>query len=228
MSYAWNFGDGSQGSGVAREARVTPPAGRYTVTLTVTDDRGLSASMSQVGHRRDRPPTRSPPSSSRRRRRRSNDKVFFNAAPSTAAVGRTIVRYDWDYGIGRQDSGMLVWQIYTQPGSYTVVLTVTDDVGNKGTASKTVTVRRRSLAARSATRRRRRPAATRSTSTPASRRHDPIACYAWDFGDGGTATGRDASHVFACPGATSRSRLRGPADGHRHQGQTATTAQTSR
>ena len=33
-----------------------------------------------------------------------------------------------------------MWQVYTQPGDYAVVLTVTDDAGNKGTTTKTVTV----------------------------------------------------------------------------------------
>jgi len=138
VSYTWNFGDGSQGTGqVARHSFST--FGTYTVTLTVTDDRGQSASVSKSV---SVAPTTAPkaefvisPSAPM-----VGDKVFFNAALSSASPGRTIVRYDWDYGSGRQDSGMLVWQIYAQPGSYTVVLTVTDDAGNKGSASKTVTI----------------------------------------------------------------------------------------
>jgi PKD repeat protein len=138
VSYAWNFGDGSQGTGqVARHSFST--FGTFTVTLTVTDDRGQSASVSKSVLVAGTPAPKADfvisPSAPM-----VGDKVFFNAALSSASPGRTIVRYDWDYGSGRQDSGMLVWQIYTQPGSYTVVLTVTDDAGNKGSASKTVTI----------------------------------------------------------------------------------------
>jgi PKD repeat protein len=201
-SYAWNFGDGSQGSGVlVKHAFAT--AGSYTVTLTVTDDRGQSASTSKsVGvSLSDNPRAEfviSPTPAS------VNQKVFFNAAPSTAAVGRTIVRYDWDYGSGRQDSGVLVWQIYTQPGSYSVVLTVTDDVGNKGTTTNTVTVSSGGLA----------PSYTFSPTAPnggdtvnfdasASTSLSPITSYAWNFGDGGTGSGVTPTHVFACTGALS-------------------------
>jgi PKD repeat protein len=198
-SYAWNFGDGSQGSGVlVKHAFAT--AGSYTVTLTVTDDRGQSASTSKsVGvSLSDNPRAEfviSPTPAS------VNQKVFFNAAPSTAAVGRTIVRYDWDYGSGRQDSGVLVWQIYTQPGSYSVVLTVTDDVGNKGTTTNTVTVSSGGLA----------PSYTFSPTAPnggdtvnfdasASTSLSPITSYAWNFGDGSTGSGATPTHVYACAG----------------------------
>jgi len=138
VSYAWNFGDGSQGSGALVKHGYAVD-GSYTVTLTVTDDRGQSASLSKtVAVTASANPKAdfvfSPTAPLK------NTKVFFNAAPSTAAPGRTIVRYDWDYGSGRQDSGILVWQIYSEDGTYTVVLTVTDDAGNKGTATKSVTV----------------------------------------------------------------------------------------
>jgi PKD repeat protein len=44
-SYAWNFGDGSQGSGAAVSHTYTTP-GTYTASLTVTDKTGLTASKS--------------------------------------------------------------------------------------------------------------------------------------------------------------------------------------
>ena len=138
-SYAWNFGDGSTGTGaLAKHAYAID--GSYTVTLTVTDDRGLSASVSKavavaVAVNPVAAFVISPTAPA------VGDRVYFNAGLSTAAPGRSIVSYKWDYGSGRQDSGVLVWQIYYQKGTYTVVLTVKDDLGNIGTTSKTVDVK---------------------------------------------------------------------------------------
>ena len=199
VSYAWNFGDGSQDSGVLVKHQFET-AGTYTVTLTVTDDRSQSASLSKAvsvalsaAPKADFVVSPSAPA--------VNQKVFFNAAPSEAAVGRSIVRYDWDYGSGRLDSGVLVWQIYTQPGTYTVVLTVTDDAGNKGTVSKEVTVGSGGLSASFSY----LPTAPAAADTvyfngSASTGPSGIASYSWTFGDGGSATGATPSHQFACAG----------------------------
>ena len=202
VSYAWNFGDGSQGSGVLVKHGFSND-GSYTVTLTVTDDRGQSASLSKaVAVSTSANPKAdfvSSPSSPV-----AGQQVFFNAAASTAATGRTIVRYDWDYGSGRQDSGILVWQIYSQPGSYAVTLTVTDDAGNKGTTSKAVSVSAGGLAASFSY----LPTAPTRTDTvffngSASTSTDGIASYSWTFGDGSSDTGVTPSHPFlaACTGA---------------------------
>ena len=138
-AYAWNFGDGSQGSGAVVRHSYSY-GGSYTVTLTVTDDRGLSAStnktvavLATVNPTADFAISPTTPA--------AGDRVYFNAGLSKAATGRSIVSYKWDYGSGRQDSGVLVWQVYTQPGTYTVVLTVKDDAGNTGSTSKTVEVK---------------------------------------------------------------------------------------
>ncbi len=201
-AYAWNFGDGSEGAGSLVKHSYAAP-GSYTVTLTVTDDRGLTASISKsVSVATTANPTAafavSPGSPV------VNDKVYFNAALSTAAVGRTIVRYDWDYGSGRQDSGQIVWQVYTERGDYTVVLTVTDDAGNKGSTTKTITVGGAGITA----------AFTFTPATPTinntvyfsaatSSATKGISSYAWDFGDGSTGSGVSTSHVFHCPGGPS-------------------------
>jgi len=47
VSYAWNYGDGTTGSGVSG-SHAYAAAGNYTVTLTATDDLGASASASKV------------------------------------------------------------------------------------------------------------------------------------------------------------------------------------
>jgi len=138
VNYAWNFGDGRQGTGVVVR-HYFDNAGTFVVTLTVTDDRGQSASLSKsVLVSATANPTAiivDSPSAPV-----EGDRVFFNGATSTAAVGRTLVQYDWDFGTGVQASGVTTSYVYAKAGDYTVVLTVIDDAGNKGSTSKKVTI----------------------------------------------------------------------------------------
>ena len=46
-TYAWNFGDGTTGTGIVRDHRYTAP-GTYPVTLTATDNAGLKVSFCQA------------------------------------------------------------------------------------------------------------------------------------------------------------------------------------
>jgi PKD repeat protein len=139
VEYAWDFGDGSKGSGV-RAAHAYEKAGAYSVTLKVTNQRGYSSTASKfltVGAAAD--PTAvftfSPVAPI------MHETVFFNAAASKAAPGRTIVSYRWDFGDSWTGSGITSTHKYDRPSGFVVVLTVTDDLGKKGVATQTVTVK---------------------------------------------------------------------------------------
>jgi PKD repeat protein len=138
VRYLWNFGDGSTDDGVVVKHEFKS-FGTFVVTLTVTDDRGQSASLSKnvtVAATTDpKPDFVVSPSAPV-----VGDRVFFNAAISTAAVGRRIEQYDWDFGTGAQASGITTSYVFAKPGEYTVVLTVTDDAGNKASTSKKVAI----------------------------------------------------------------------------------------
>ena len=126
-SYSWNFGDGTTGTGVVTTHEYRTAA-TFQVALTVTDSRGAEATAVQVvAVAQSTPPTAlfqiSPTAVG------VNQDVFFNASESRPAAGRTIARYDWNFGDGTTGSGAIVTHRYSSPGSFRVVLTVTDDVG---------------------------------------------------------------------------------------------------
>jgi PKD repeat protein len=204
VSYLWDFGDGSSGSGRTASHQYRR-AGTFFVTLTVTDQAGLTGSRSKsltVGASAN--PTAdfvfSPSSPG------IGEQIVFNASTSSATPPRSIVSYEWQFGTDRSGSGMIVTKQYDTPGTYNVTLTVTDDAGNKGTATQSVTVGTSSPGGLTA-------AFTFSPGSPVagsavnfnastSTSADPIALYQWDFGDGATTTKSTptVSHTFASAG----------------------------
>jgi len=139
VSYHWNFGDGSTGSGV-RVAHSFDLPGQYNVTLTLTDDRGRTAQTTkQVSVVVNTLPvasfTFSPTSP-----KANVTEVFFNASASTAALGRGIVSWEWDFGDGVHAQGQTVSHLYGFAGTYTVTLRVVDSAGLANVTSKTITI----------------------------------------------------------------------------------------
>lgn len=141
ISFAWNFGDGGTGSGqtVTHSFAV---ANTYNVTLTETNDRGLSASRTQtVAVGAGAVPTAtfvvSPTSAV------VGAQLFFDASGSRAGAGHTIVQYRWNWGDGDPQSvrtGPTEDHDFTAAGTYTVVLTVIDESGQQANFSKEITV----------------------------------------------------------------------------------------
>ncbi|HZB26147.1 MAG TPA: PKD domain-containing protein [Vicinamibacterales bacterium] len=138
VSFAWNFGDGDSASGRTVSHQYRAP-GTYIVSLTVSDTYGRTATATQSltvgpGLNPTAAFTFSPTDAL------PGTRVFFNAASSRAAPGRTIVRYQWDFGDGGSASGSTASRVYPTVGTYTVTLTVTDDAGRRGVTSSSVQI----------------------------------------------------------------------------------------
>lgn len=138
-SYQWDFGDGKSGSGATARTYFSVK-GTYIVKLTVTNDRGLSNSVTQsVSVAEVANPTAdftfSPQTPG------VNQSVFFDASASKAATSdRFIAQYNWTFGDGGTGTGQTTSRRFTQAGTYNVTLTVSDTSGRTGTATKAVPV----------------------------------------------------------------------------------------
>lgn len=137
VSYAWDFGDGTTGLGVQTQHSYTV-AGSYSVTLTVINDQGRTASLSQylVIEEPEAPVARY---SYYLNTGAGLLNVNFDAG-SSSLNGGTITSYAWDFGDGTTSSAKSLVHLYENPGSYIAELTVTADNGMSSSISKSIEV----------------------------------------------------------------------------------------
>jgi len=199
VSYFWNFGDGTNSTGATVDHSYSDD-GTYTVTLTITDDDGATDTSSSTKTVLNRAPVASFTESAHTVY--TSESITFNASASSDPDG-TIVSYFWNFGDGTNATGMTVNHSYTDDGTYTVTLTVTDDDGAINLTTSTKTVLNRSPVAMFT-----ESAETVYTndiiSFNASVSYDidgTISNYFWDFGDGTNTTGVIVSHSYADDGA---------------------------
>jgi PKD repeat protein len=195
VSYSWNFGDEITAMGV-NVTHSYLDSGSYTVTLIVTDDDGATDSISVTKTVRNRSPVANFTESSESVY--VGDTITFSAAESYDPDGY-IVSYVWDFGDGITATGLTVFHIYADNGSYVVTLTVTDNDGAKDSAEATNTVMNRQPVALF-TETSEIVNTDETISFDASESYDrdgAIVGYSWDFGDGTTATGISVQHAFS-------------------------------
>ncbi len=205
-SYVWDFGDNTSGTGTTATHRYTAP-GTYSATLTVTDSNGLSNQSAATpvvvgGGSRPTADFLFSPSSPT-----IGQSIFFNATSSTAGAGHNIVRYDWDMGDGTGRTGSTPSKSYSAAGTYNVVLTVTDEVGQTSQAIKPVTVVGSAAQATftySPTNPRVGTVISFNASASRAEGTNSIVSYAWDFGCVAGTTCDAATATSTSPTTTNR------------------------
>ncbi len=134
LTYAWNFGDKSTGTGIAPK-HAYAGVGNYTVSVTATDALGLSATANTIVTVAAQAPAANaggPYTSS------VGSPVNFDGSGSVDPQGQTLT-YAWDFGDGTMGSGAQQTHLYSTHGAYTATLTVTDAIYNlTGTSSASV------------------------------------------------------------------------------------------
>jgi len=198
VSYFWDFGDGTTAIGVTANHTYVDD-GVYTVTLTVTDDRGATDSTSAIKTVGNRPPIASFTESAEIVY--TGEVIHFDATQSYDPDG-SIVSYFWNFRDGTTGTGVTVDHSYTDNGTYTLTLTITDNDGATATASSTKTVLNRPPVA-SFTESAESVYTSETISFDASASYDAdgsIVSYLWDFGDESSATGIVVDHFYADDG----------------------------
>jgi len=202
-AFSWNFGDGSTGGG-ERPTHVYERPGTYTVTLTITGDaRGACGAL-------DTDETTVAVVEAPRIEIVGPERVAADATVSfdAALAGDTDVRgaaFDWDFGDGVTATGPTVEHAFAAPGVRTVTLRAVLPGANEGCGTietrRLVTVNAPPVPVIDAPE---RVAAGGLVTFDASGSTDPdgaITGFAWDLGDGATASGVQTQHRFAEAGS---------------------------
>jgi large repetitive protein len=213
LTYDWSFGDGADGAGV-NPTHTYPEVGTFDVALVVTSHKGVAsepaattvtvvASTETPGDPENHAPVADaggPYSGT------AGVAIQLDGSGSSDPDGDMPLTYAWDLGDGSTASGVAPTHTYAAAGTYAVALVVTD---SRGLASEPSTTNATIDDAPNNA-----PIAdtggpyTGSVGTAiqldGSGSSDPDGdtplTYAWDLGDGSTATGVAPTHTYAAAG----------------------------
>lgn len=208
-NYSWAFGNGTSGVGLTVSHTYTAP-GNYSIVLTVTDSRGDTASATGFV-------TVKPVVSNQFSAQVLFESPNLGSAPLSVTVSANVsggtapFGYQWSFGDGATSTSPTVTHTYTTMPSgckasrctYNVTLVVSDAAAQVASARALVTLVAKSSSSLSVTLAASvstgvAPLATLFSATPSGGR-SPYTLV-WTFGDGSSAVGPTASHVYAYAG----------------------------
>ncbi|MDD5265051.1 MAG: PKD domain-containing protein, partial [Candidatus Bipolaricaulis sp.] len=205
-AWHWDFGDGNT-SDIQNPTHQYPTGGTFTVTLTVTDARGVTGTATKT-ITVEGPPNVAP-------------TVDFTWTPTSPASGATVTftatvtdpdqptgtafTYAWNFGDATTSTAASPTHVFAANQLYTVTLTVTDAQSGTGTAAHTVAVGNEAPVVSTLTASPTAPATGDTVTFTAAATdaddEDTVAFFTWDFDDGTVQTGPAvATHVYAASG----------------------------
>lgn len=130
--------------------------------------------------------------------------VNFDASGSYDFDG-SIVSTTWDFGDGANGSGTTAQHVYSDPGNFTVILTVEDDDQAQGQATTVIQVTSPgntppTAVAQAVPASGEAPLTVQFSGDQSTDSDGTIVSWEWDFGDGASGTGAETSHVYASAG----------------------------
>ncbi len=132
-SWAWNFGD-STTSTQQSPSHTYAAGGNYTVTLTVTDNGGATNTISKTVTvaAANQPPTANFSF--------TTTGLTANFTDGSSDSDGAIASRSWTFGDGATSTATNPSRTYAAAGTYSAMLTVTDNLGATGSITKPVTV----------------------------------------------------------------------------------------
>ncbi|MFN8299452.1 MAG: PKD domain-containing protein, partial [Chitinophagales bacterium] len=186
-TFNWTFGDGTT-SNAENPSKTFTTNGTFSVSLTVTDTTGCSVTgvvPAMVSTSLPRPRFKSDTLGC------PGNGIAFNN------ISLDAVSYMWNFGDGDTSSVKSPNHIFDQVGDYTVTLTAFNSLGCDSSITKVVHIDTVHV-----------DFAVNQTFSPCppfvalftSNANKPNLKYFWDFGDGGTDTAANPTHIYFYPG----------------------------
>ncbi|MBC8319923.1 MAG: PKD domain-containing protein, partial [Bacteroidetes bacterium] len=190
ISWLWNFGDGNTTNGQS-PTHAYLQNGTYNVSLSLTNNYGCIDSVFVIIVVNELP------------------QAFFNVSPADTSCANlpvnfnggsttNIINWEWDFGDNTTGSGQNISHTYNTSGSYIVDLIVENNNTCSDTVIDSVFVRQLPLASFTMT-----PQDTSCLNDTVyfeGFSFDNIISWHWYFGDAGTDSVQNVSHVYTQPG----------------------------
>ena len=182
-SYAWQFGNRSSSTDFEPE-RAYANAGTYTVNLTATSTEGCVDDTSETVTVYALPEAAFT----------ANDACAEDDTVFTDNLSSGANQYAWTLGAGNSSSMFEPSRVFNQDGQYAFELIATSQFGCRDTAQRTVTVFVKPSAAFTAA------DVCDGKEMQFTNASQDASSYAWDFGDGASATSANPGHTYADSG----------------------------